>query len=362
MYILHVTNLRLSEEQQSLIDSNREQYIGLVSSQFKGLYKVISEVEEMTAEVSGKFRYKASSTTDFPAVGDYVLLDRNNGQKGHAVILQVLPRKSVFIRKIAGTKTDAQIVATNIDIIMICMSLNQDYNLRRLERYLTIAWDSGATPVIVLTKSDLCKDVASILHEISAIAVGVDIIVTSSISEEGYELLRKYITPGKAVTFIGSSGVGKSTIINQLLGQEVLTTADIRNDDKGRHTTTRRELFILPNGGIVIDTPGMRELGVISGDVTKSFADIEELANQCKFRNCSHEHEHGCAVQEAIIKGDLTAERLKNYNKIAKEMKYENLHSKEIEKEKIQSMFGSMGSMKQMRKMVKEKNKSKYRK
>ena len=235
------------------------------------------------------------------------------------------------------------------------MSLNNDFNLRRLERYLSIAWDSGAVPVIVLTKSDLCKEIEERLNEIASIAIGVEVHVTTSTSDEGYQSLKRYLSNGKTVAFIGSSGVGKSTLINALLGQSVLDTREIRSDDKGRHTTTRRELIMLPNSGVVIDTPGMRELGIITADLTKSFADIDQLASQCRFNDCTHKNEPNCAVQKAIKDGSLSFERLESYWKLKKETKYEGLNAKMIEKEKMSEMFSGMGGMKNARNSSKNK-------
>jgi ribosome biogenesis GTPase / thiamine phosphate phosphatase len=332
-------------------------FIARISSQYKNSYKIITENGEFTAEISGKFRHSVCDLSEYPAVGDFVMVDRTDGSKGNGIIHHVLPRKSVFVRKVAGSTTDAQIVATNIDTVLICMSLNNDFNLRRLERYLSIAWDSGATPVIVLTKSDLCEDIPARLNEISSIAIGVDVVVTSSISNDSVQTVKKFLSSGRTVAFIGSSGVGKSTLINGLLGQSVLDTSGIRNDDKGRHTTTRRELIILPELGVVIDTPGMRELGIISADFSKSFADIEELATQCRFNDCSHKSEPNCAVQTAISDGTLSEDRLESYWKLKKETKYEGLNSKMIEKEKINNIFGGMAAMKSARKLFKEKKK-----
>ncbi len=249
-------NLGLSEEfiQESKI--YKDLFIGRVSTQYKNLFKVITENSEIAAEISGKFHYNVKGPSEYPAVGDFVMVDRTDNSKGNGIIHHILTRKSVFARKVAGAKEDIQVVATNIDTVFICMSLNNDYNLRRLERYLSVAWDSGAIPVIVLTKSDLCREIEVRLDEISSIAIGVDVLVVTSTTDEGYQSLKRYLSNGKTVAFIGSSGVGKSTLINCLLGQYVLDTNGLRNDDKGRHTTTRRELIMLPNLGVVIDTPG----------------------------------------------------------------------------------------------------------
>lgn len=309
--------------------------------------------------MSGKMRHAAAEMSDYPAVGDFVLIDRNEASRDHAIIHHTLTRKSVIIRKAAGKAHDVQVVAANIDIAFICMSLNNDFNLRRLERYLAIAWDSGATPVIVLTKADLCADIPEKLREIETIAFGVDVLVTSSLSEDGYTAILKYIVPGQTVVFIGSSGVGKSTLINRILGEDLNETREIRKDDKGRHATTRRELFLVPTGGCIIDTPGMRELGLESANLTKTFVDIDELAAQCKFKDCKHEKEPGCAVQQAITEGKLTEERLQSYLKLKKEAKYEGLNSRQIEKEKINTIFADFGGIKNARNFAKSKNKDK---
>ncbi|MCF8019510.1 MAG: ribosome small subunit-dependent GTPase A [Vallitaleaceae bacterium] len=332
-------------------------HIGRVISQNKNLYKVITDHGEITAEISGKFRFEVTTMSAYPAVGDFVMLDRDEDASGHAIIHKVLTRKSAFIRKAAGTSHDEQVVATNIDAVFICMSLNNDFNLRRVERYLGIAWDSGAVPVIVLTKADLCDTLEEKLADINTIAYGVDVLVTSSISEDGYESVKKYLTVGKTIAFIGSSGVGKSTLINKLIGEDRFITKEIRDDDKGRHGSTRRELVVLPSGGIVIDTPGMREIGLDSVDLSKTFADIDELSAKCKFNDCTHTKEPSCAVQEAVRDGVLSEERLLSYIKLKKEAKYDGLNSKQIETEKLTTMFKDVGGMKNARKWMKEKDK-----
>ncbi len=327
-------------------------YLARVSAQHRNIYKVLTEHGEIPAEVSGKLSFTASNPADFPAVGDWVMVDRTNSDGGNAIINYVLTRQSCLTRKAAGTGYDQQVIAANIDTLFICMSLNKDYNLRRIERYLTIAWDSMATPVIVLTKSDLCPDLASRLLDIQAVALGVDVVVTSGISQDGYSGILTYLSSGKTIAFIGSSGVGKSTLINNLLGKETLAVKDIReDDDKGRHTTTHRQLFVLPDGGIVVDTPGMREIQITVNDLHKSFADIKELALTCKFGDCRHKSEPGCAVKKAIENGNLSEKRLANYNKLQQEARYikrkSTMNAAQAEKQKTIDMVGSLNGYKQ---------------
>ena len=294
-----------------------------ILSQEKGFYRIISDKGKKLAEVSGKFQFQTTVSSDYPAVGDFVLVNWNESGNS-AIIESLLPRKSAFIRKAAGGSQQEQVVAANIDIVFLCMALNNDFNLRRMERYISIAWDSGAMPVVVLTKSDLCDDLEQKLAEVSTIAFGVDVLVTTSTEENGYEELLPFISEGKTIAFIGSSGVGKSTLINRLLGKELLKTNGLRNDDKGRHTTTHRELFLLPSGGMVIDTPGMREFGMWDNDtgIERTFMDIEQLAAQCKFRNCTHTNEPGCAIQKALTTGKLEINRWQSYQKLKAENDY----------------------------------------
>lgn len=331
-------------------------HLARVSEQHREIYKLICESGELEARISGKFAFNVKDQMEYPAVGDWVLIDIIDERTG--VIQQLLPRKSVLARQVAGTEKSGQIIASNIDTVFICMSLNADFNLRRIERYLTIAWDSMATPVIVLTKSDLCDDIDEKLNEIEDITIGIDLVVCSSETGEGYDDIGRYVKPGDTIAFIGSSGVGKSSIINHLMGEEVLKTSGIREDDsKGRHTTTHRQLLLLPNGGVVIDTPGMRELQIHTGNTSRAFEDIEELATKCKFSDCSHDREPNCAVRAAIEEGILSEERFENYLKLQRETSYSNLNSRQLENEKIDKMFGSRKNMKQMMKHIKDKNK-----
>jgi ribosome biogenesis GTPase len=285
--------------------------------------------------------YSASGREDFPAVGDWVILDRNDLNTGNGVIKRVLPRKTKVSRKVAGRKSDEQIIASNIDYIFICMALNSDFNIRRLERYLTIVWDSGAVPVVLLTKADLCEDVEEKVLKVEEAAIGVDIYVSSSVTGEGIEDLRSYFKEGITCAFIGSSGVGKSSLINYLKGEEVMKVKEIRDDDKGRHTTTHRELVQIPGGGIIIDTPGMREIQImdVEESLDRTFSDVEELTKMCRFTDCQHDTEPGCAVKKALKSGDLEESRWENYLKMKKEAAYyKRKNDKKLESEYWEKM------------------------
>lgn len=327
-----------------------------VIAQYRGMYKIVTPQKELLAEISGKLRYGTAELAQYPAVGDYVMATVEGES---ALIHQVLTRKSLFVRKAVGTSGQAQPVAANVDIVFLCMSLNENFSLNRMERYLSIAWDSGATPVVVLTKADLCENLAQAISQVKEISGFADVLTLSIFDADVCDKFLSYFTKGQTCAFIGSSGVGKSTLINRLLGSPVIATREIGRGGKGRHTTTGREMFPCPLGGVVIDTPGMREMGAETADLSKTFAEIAELAQQCRFRDCTHTNEPGCAVLAAIKRGELDRRRLESYHKLEHETSYDGLSSKEIEVKKCQRMFKEVGGMKQARQFAKEKNKRK---
>lgn len=296
---------------------------GRVALEHKNSFRVYTQQGDVLAEISGKLRHEAVNRSPLPAVGDWVVI-RCPGHD-RAIIDGVLPRKTSFARKIAGSRTEKQIVAANIDTVFLLTSLNQDFSLRRIERYLIIAWESGAKPVIVLSKSDLCDRVADQIAQVQAIAHGVPIHAISVVTGFGLQDIAQYLKHGQTVALLGSSGVGKSTLINHLAGDAHLKVQTVRaHDDGGRHTTTHRELVLLPTGGLVLDTPGMRELQLWDGDesVHLVFEDIETLAGNCLFSDCRHQDEPQCAVREALVAGTIDAERYESYEKLQKELKY----------------------------------------
>ncbi len=300
--------------------------VGRVLLSSHGIYSVATAEGIVKTKVKGKFEYEARSAEVFPAVGDWCKLDEGNR------IVEVLPRSSMLARKVAGLKSDLQIIASNIDVLFICMSLNHDYNLRRLERYLAIAGESGAEVVVLLTKADLSPP-EEYITEIKNLGGGYEVIPVSLVSGLGLEDFKNWAIPGNTCAFVGSSGVGKSSLMNALMGEEHFEVGGLRNDDKGRHTTTFRELQMLDDGVMLIDTPGMREIQ-LTGDegFSDAFGDIEELAENCKFRDCSHTNEPGCAVWAAIDEGDIDYDRLKSWNKMKSEARIAASRQRQKEK------------------------------
>ncbi len=284
-------------------------------------YRLQTAGGERPGHILGRLRHEADSQADLPAVGDWVVVQSAAGE-GELPIHRVLPRKSKFSRKEAGERTEEQIVATNVDHVWIVSALDQDFSLRRIERYLSLAWESGATPVVVLTKADLHGDVEGRADEVESIAIGVDVHVTSSLLQDGLDPLRPYFANHATVALLGSSGVGKSTLINALEGSALQETGEVRGDGKGRHTTTFRQLIRLSSGGLIIDTPGMRELQLWDSQsgLADTFGDVDELAGQCRFSDCRHQGEPACAVAEAIASGQLPEDRLLSYQKLQREL------------------------------------------
>ena len=333
---------------------------GRIAIQNKNNYMLYTEFGELSGEVSGKLFYEVeediTGESSLPAVGDWVAF-RPYPEEKKAIIDKVLPRQSKFSRKEAGIRTKEQVVAANIDNIFIMASLNQDFNIRRLERYLILGAESGSRPVIVLSKADLCEDAERMSAEVKAIAGKVPVCIVSSLTGKGIEELLGFFGGNKTVAVIGSSGVGKSTLINTLYGEERMKVKDITEyKDKGQHTTTHRELVRLPGGGLIIDTPGMREIQLWGGDegASEVFDDIEELMQTCKFSDCSHTSEPGCSVLEALEDGTLDEDRYKSYKKLQREIRYlESRNNKKM-------MHNTKKKWKQITKAVREKNK--YRK
>ncbi len=312
--------------------TEKEKELGLIPARIisiqKETYKLISERGENNGKLKGSVFYQDIELKTYPSVGDFVLIKANN--QGEDIIYRVLDRRSSFSRanpslpsKISGAS--AQMVATNFDYVFVMASLNHDFNLRRLERYLAAAWYSGGVPVVILTKADLCEDYEEKLVQTEAIAPGIGVHAISSHTGQGLEELNQYLKPGKTLVFMGSSGIGKSSLVNSLAREDLMKVNIIREDDsKGHHTTTYRQLFALESGAMIIDTPGMRELGIWSADegVSEVFSDIEELIASCRFHDCSHRTEPGCAVKKALAEGTLTKSRFQSYLKLEKEARY----------------------------------------
>jgi ribosome biogenesis GTPase len=293
-----------------------------VAAQHRGVYVLFSELGELRADMAGRLSHEAAGAGELPAVGDWVAIAARPDE-GAATIHAVLPRRTKFSRKVALGASEEQVLAANVDTVFLLTSLNEDFNLRRLERYITMAWESGAQPVIVLTKTDLDPDYELRVREVEAIAFGVPVYAISNLTGAGLDLVRTHIVPGQTIALLGSSGVGKSTLVNTLAGEELLATQEIREDDgEGRHTTTHRQLVLLPGGGLVLDTPGLRELQLweSADGLAETFGDVEALAANCRFTDCAHASEPDCAVQAALADGTLPSERWESYEKLQREL------------------------------------------
>ena len=292
---------------------------GRIAAQHRGEYVLWTAGGELRAELPGRIRYDAGVTGVLPAVGDWVAA-RVRALEGRATIHSVLPRRTSIARKEVLGGSQAQVLAANIDTAFLLNGLDADFSIRRLERYLVLAWESGAQPVVVLTKTDLHADVADKVLDVERVAIGVPVHPVSNVTGEGLESVREHLAPATSSVVLGSSGVGKSTLINRIAGEEVMRTSDVAADGTGRHTTTHRELIRLPEGALVIDTPGLRELQLWDGDSSAAFADIEALAADCRFSDCAHVHEPGCAVLGAVDDGTLELDRLRSWRKLQREL------------------------------------------
>lgn len=315
----------------NLIENKKEGIPARIITTYRERYEIVCD------KGTGFARLKAGSYYDnpnsiYPTIGDFVLIEWND--TGDSRILETLPRRSSFSRSESSgdrrfdlRKQHEQLVAANFDYVFIMQSLNNDFNIHRIERYLALSWQSGGIPVIVLTKCDLNEKYKEYITEVEAIAIGVDVYAISAKTGEGIDNLQKYFKPGITLVFLGSSGVGKSTLVNALMKEDVMKTSEIREDDsRGRHTTTNRQLLMLPNGTMVIDTPGMRELGMwdVSSGLDKTFSDVEQYIGECKYTNCTHTNEDGCKILEAISNGELSEERYNSYMKLKNEASYNN--------------------------------------
>ena len=324
---MNIKDYGLKENMIKSIDEDK--IVARIIATHKDRYEIVCNNGQGFAKIK-RGCYYDNPNSIYPTTGDFVLIEWND--TGDSMIYETLKRESSFSRTASSSDRNRelhnqheQLVAANFDYVFIMQSLNNNFNLNRLERYLSLAWESGGIPVIILTKSDLVPDVQEFIDEVQSIAFGVDVYAVSCVTKDGIENIKKYFSKGNTIVFLGSSGVGKSTLVNTLYGEEVMKTSEIREEDsRGKHTTTLRSLIMLPNGAMIIDTPGMRELGMWNAEsgISRTFKDIEELTKMCKYSDCTHTNEPGCKILEAIENGEISIERFEQYLKLQKESKY----------------------------------------
>lgn len=314
-----------------------------VAAEHRGTYEVWSEAGAGPARLAGRLRLELQEA-GLPGVGDWVVLRAAPGGDRETVIDRVLARRTVFTRGAAGRQGRIQVVAANVDLVFAVCGLDADFNVGRIERYLARIWASGAQPAVILNKADLCDDIVSCVSEVEGHGAGVPIHVTSALRFEGIEAVRAVISPGMTAAFVGSSGAGKSTLVNALLGEDRMATGEVRaRDGRGCHVTTRRQLLLLPGGGLLLDTPGMRELQLVDEDgLDAVFGDISERGARCRYRDCRHDTEPGCAVKEAVKSGDVAADRLEHYRKLEREAQAYELRHDERLRRKAERVWGQL--------------------
>lgn len=342
MYELHALGFDPFFEQQLSTSNHGAIVVARIAAEHRGSFEVWSPMGSGRAQLAGRLRLDLEY--DSPGVGDWVVVDSAPSPDRSAIIERVLERRTVFTRGSSGRGARVQVVAANIDFVFVVCGLDADFNMRRIERYIARVWASGAQPAVILNKADICSSFEKRVAEVERHAIGVPIHVVSALRSEGIEAVRGCIRPGMTVAFAGSSGAGKSTLVNALVGEERMRTGAVRESDgRGCHVTTHRQLVLLPSGGLVLDTPGMRELALLDEDgLDAVFADIAALARSCRFRDCRHELEPGCAVTEAVESGALDAERLEHYRKLEREAQANELRHDEHRRRQAERVWGRL--------------------